>query len=83
MIGRYAALLSVSFYALSVVIVRRMRLGESNLTFSFYGFVASIMISGALLLTNGAKAVDRYLLHFEPDRYMNTYGEGLTSAAAT
>ena len=36
-----------------------------------------------LLLTNGAKAVDRYLLHFEPDRYMNTYGEGLTSAAAT
>ena len=51
--GRIAAGASITCYALSVIILRRMRLGESNLAFSFYGYVASIMISGVLLLVWG------------------------------
>jgi drug/metabolite transporter (DMT)-like permease len=35
-----------------------MRLGESNLAFSFYGFAASAAISGALLLAHGALALE-------------------------
>lgn len=51
--GRVAALLSIFCYALSVVMIRRIRIGESNLAFSFYGFVASTAISGTLLLIKG------------------------------
>ncbi|MGE3623309.1 MAG: DMT family transporter [Bdellovibrionales bacterium] len=47
--GRLAALLSVFCYAVSVLMIRRMRLGETNLTFAFYGYVASLAIGGALL----------------------------------
>jgi drug/metabolite transporter (DMT)-like permease len=53
MAGRLAALLSVFCYSLSVIMIRRMRLGESNLAFAFYGYVASITISGTLLLISG------------------------------
>lgn len=35
----------------------------------------------SLLLANGKKAVDRYLAHFDPAGYMNTYGAGLAVAA--
>lgn len=52
--GRLSALLSVFCYSLSVVIVRRMRLGETNITFSFYGYVACFLISGVLLVLHGA-----------------------------
>jgi len=51
--GRVAAILSVSCYALSVVMIRRMRLGESNLAFSLYGYVATAFIAGAMLLIGG------------------------------
>jgi drug/metabolite transporter (DMT)-like permease len=50
MAGRFAALLSIFCYALSTVMIRRMRLGESNITFSFYGYVACTAISGILWL---------------------------------
>jgi drug/metabolite transporter (DMT)-like permease len=52
-IGRCAALVSVFCYALSVVLIRRMRLGETNLSFCFYGSVANIFISGILFLLCG------------------------------
>ena len=39
--GRLAALLSVFCYSLSVIMIRRMRMGESNLAFAFYGYIAS------------------------------------------
>ena len=51
--GRFAALLSVFCYALSVIAIRRMRLGETNLTFSFYGYLASLLIGGSLCLLLG------------------------------
>ncbi len=54
MAGRLAALLSVFCYAMSVIMIRRMRLGESNLAFSFFGYVASTAIGGTLLLLHGA-----------------------------
>ncbi len=53
-IGRFAALISIFCYALSTIMVRRMRLGESNLTFSFYGYTASALIGGTLWLLRGA-----------------------------
>jgi drug/metabolite transporter (DMT)-like permease len=52
--GRIAAFASVLCYAVSVVILRRMRLGESNLAFSFYGYVASTSIGAILLLSMGS-----------------------------
>jgi drug/metabolite transporter (DMT)-like permease len=51
--GRMAAILSVFCYALSVVMVRRMRLGESNLAFPFYGYIAAITMGGGLLVLCG------------------------------
>ena len=54
MAGRIATFLSVACYAISVVMIRRMRIGESNLAFSFYGFVASTFIGGSILLIAGA-----------------------------
>lgn len=51
--GRIAALLSVFCYALSVVTIRRMRLGETNLTFSFYGYIAALIIGGVLYFFQG------------------------------
>ena len=55
--GRFAAFLSVFCYALSVVIVRRMRLGETNISFSFYGFMTAIVIGGALSWLRGGPAL--------------------------
>ena len=52
--GRFAALVSVFCYALSVLMIRRMRTGETNMTFSFYGYLSSITISGVLLCLHGA-----------------------------
>ncbi len=51
--GRLAAMLSVFCYSLSVIMIRRMRLGESNLTFSFYGYISAILICGGLYLLRG------------------------------
>lgn len=51
--GRIAAFISVFCYALSVIIVRRMRLGESNVAFSLYGHLAAIIIGGAILALYG------------------------------
>jgi drug/metabolite transporter (DMT)-like permease len=51
--GRLAAILSVFCYALSVIMIRRMRLGESNLAFAFYGYIAAIVIGGTLFLLRG------------------------------
>lgn len=48
--GRLAALLSVFCYALSVVMVRRMRLGESDIAFSLYGYFSRILFCGLILL---------------------------------
>ena len=47
-LGRIAAFASVFCYAVSVIMVRRMRIGESSLTFSFFGYLVSI--GGGLLL---------------------------------
>jgi drug/metabolite transporter (DMT)-like permease len=52
-LGRFAAFVSVFCYALSVVMVRHMRLGESNISFSFYGFLAAFIIGGTLFLLRG------------------------------
>ena len=52
--GRFAAVLSVVCYALSVITIRRMRLGETNLAFSFYGYVSTIIIGGTMYLIQGA-----------------------------
>jgi len=50
LIGRCAAFGSVLCYAFSVVIIRHMRAGETNITFSLYGYVASLTGSGFLTL---------------------------------
>ncbi|MDX2027960.1 MAG: DMT family transporter [Alphaproteobacteria bacterium] len=55
--GRIAAFISVFCYALSVIIVRRMRLGESNVSFSLYGHLAAISIGGAILFVQGGPAL--------------------------
>ena len=55
-LGRFAALISVFCYALSVVMIRSMRAGENNLTFSFYGYVACILIAAACMLLRGPGA---------------------------
>jgi drug/metabolite transporter (DMT)-like permease len=55
--GRAAALVSVFCYALSVIMIRRMRLGESNLAFSWWGYVASLLICGTLWLIRGAPEI--------------------------
>jgi len=57
MAGRLAALLSVFCYALSVIMVRHMRLGESNLAFSFFGYVAGLVIGGTILLFGKAPSL--------------------------
>ncbi len=51
--GRFAAFVSIFCYALSVVMIRHMRLGESNLSFSFYGYVAAFIIGGTLFTLHG------------------------------
>ncbi len=51
--GRFAAFISVFCYALSTVMVRRMRVGESNMSFSFYGYVCAVAVGGCLLLAKG------------------------------
>lgn len=52
--GGAAAILSVFCYSLSVITIRRMRSGETNMTFSFYGYLASMTIGGGLYLVLGA-----------------------------
>lgn len=52
--GRIAAFISVVCYALSVIMIRRMRLSESNLAFSFYGYLMALFISGAMIMLYGA-----------------------------
>ncbi|MFY9286939.1 MAG: DMT family transporter [Alphaproteobacteria bacterium] len=51
--GRFAAFISVFCYALSAVVVRRMRLGETNMTFAFYGYISCILITALFLLLRG------------------------------
>jgi drug/metabolite transporter (DMT)-like permease len=51
--GRLAALLSVFGYAFSIDLLRRMRFGESNIAFSFYGYMSAVLIGGAFLLILG------------------------------
>ncbi len=52
--GRFAALVSIFCYALSVVMIRRMRVGESSMTFAFYSYVVGIAVGGAVVLLRGA-----------------------------
>ena len=54
LMGRFAAFVSVFCYALSVIMIRRMRGAETNMSFSFYGFLACVLITGALSLLQGA-----------------------------
>ena len=49
-LGRIAAFLSVLCYSLSVVMIRRMRIRESNLAFAIWGYIAAVTIAGALAL---------------------------------
>lgn len=49
-LGRGAAFACVFFYALSVIMIRRMRGDETSVSFCFYGFAASLLISGTLCL---------------------------------
>jgi drug/metabolite transporter (DMT)-like permease len=46
-------LISVACYALSTILVRRMRLGETNITFAFYGYVCCAVIAGTMYLIRG------------------------------
>ena len=52
-IGRFAAFLSVFCYSLSAVVVRRMRLGETNMTFAFYGYISCLLITGFIFWLRG------------------------------
>lgn len=51
MLGRFAAFISVFCYALSVIMIRRMRTDETNMSFAFYGYVASLLVSAGLCMT--------------------------------
>jgi len=51
--GRFAAFVSVFCYALSVIMIRRMRGGETNMSFSFYGYLVSFLMGTSLLLLRG------------------------------
>ena len=57
MMGRGAALLCVTGYALSMLLVRRMRATESNLAFSFYGSVLMTSVAGCLWANEAATAL--------------------------
>jgi drug/metabolite transporter (DMT)-like permease len=54
-LGRFAAFVSIFCYALSVVMIRHMRLGESNMSFSFYGYVAAFIIGGTWFALHGGQ----------------------------
>ena len=56
--GRFAAFVSIFCYALSVIMVRRMRLGETNLSFCFYGYLVAIAIGAGFLWLRGAPPLD-------------------------
>jgi drug/metabolite transporter (DMT)-like permease len=56
-LGRFAAFTSVFCYALSIIILRRMRGGETNLSFSFYGYISSWLICGMICWLRGMPAV--------------------------
>jgi drug/metabolite transporter (DMT)-like permease len=55
--GRFAAFISVFCYALSVVMIRRMRIGESSMAFAFYGYGMCVVIAGSLLLLHGGPEI--------------------------
>ncbi|HEU0118055.1 MAG TPA: DMT family transporter [Alphaproteobacteria bacterium] len=64
LLGRIAAFISIFCYALSTVIIRRMRLNETNIAFAFYGYIACILVSGVVLWLRGGNAVTHAdLLH--------------------
>lgn len=52
--GRFAAFISVACYAVSVLMIRRMRLGESNMAFPFYGYMTAMAFCAGLLWFEGA-----------------------------
>jgi drug/metabolite transporter (DMT)-like permease len=56
-LGRFAAFVSVFCYALSVIMIRRMRGRETNMSFSFYGYLTSILVGGSLCLACGVPAL--------------------------
>jgi len=60
MAGRFAAFVSVFCYALSVIMIRRMRLYESSLSFCFYGYLAAIAIGGTVLELRGAVPLEGF-----------------------
>ncbi len=60
--GRFAAFVSVFCYALSVVMIRHMRLGESNLSFSFYGYISAFIIGGTLFAVHGVTIPGRQVI---------------------
>ena len=53
LLGRFAAFVSVFCYALSVIMIRRLRAFETNMSFSFYGYLASLTICGGICLIRG------------------------------
>jgi len=57
MLGRGAALLCVTGYALSMLIVRRMRATVSNVTFSFYSAAIMTSVAAGLWAAQGATAL--------------------------
>ncbi len=50
LLARFSALGAVACYAVSVVLIRHMRSRETNMTFSFYGYLASISVGLCILL---------------------------------
>lgn len=64
LVGRFAALVSVFCYALSTIVVRRMRISETSMTFAFYGYVSCTVIAGTIFLFRGGPALQWYdILH--------------------
>lgn len=63
MIGRGAALLCVLFYALSVLMVRRMKGQETSLVFSVFGYGVSMSASLVLWLLFGAPPLSMAEIH--------------------
>lgn len=52
--GRIAAFISIFLYALSVIMLRRMRLSETSLTFGFYGYCSALAICATIMFLRGA-----------------------------
>jgi drug/metabolite transporter (DMT)-like permease len=54
LLGRFSAFVSVFCYALSIIIMRGMRGVETNLSFSFYGYLTSALVCAVLSGLHGA-----------------------------